>query len=305
MKALTVFTPTYNRAHCLPVLYQSLVSQTSDDFEWLVIDDGSTDGTKALVEGWIAENKIPIRYHYKQNGGMHTGHNAAYALIATELNVCIDSDDYMPHYAVERILSLYRRDKNEDRYAGIIGLDATPDGHIIGNSFPQGLTECRYSELSPRYGVSGDKKIVYRTDVVKKITPYPEFEGERFTPLYFPVVIDNDYKLLCYNEVLCIVEYQADGSSRNIFAQYFRHPKGFSHSRKINMVYNPFLKRKFRNAIHYVATSIMSRNRSFLSESPKKGLTFLAIPFGVALYFYLKKKRGSMRDMSKLTHKSA
>lgn len=295
-KTITVFTPTYNRAYCLGALYESLVRQTNRDFEWLVIDDGSKDNTKELVSGWIAEGLIPITYHYKENGGMHTGHNTAYRLIQTELNVCIDSDDFMTDNAIERILTLWKRDGLE-KYAGIIGLDATPEGKVIGTSFPEGLRECTYSELSPRYGVVGDKKIVYRTDVVKKYEPYPEFEGERFTPLYFPVVVDRDYKLLCYNEVFCVVDYRADGSSVNIFRQYFRHPNGFSHSRKINMVYNPFFKRRFRNAIHYVATSIISRDTRFLSKSPKKGLTFFAIPFGIVLYMYLLRKKGTQRSI--------
>src|SRR5690554_1440544 len=99
-KTITIFTPTFNRAHLLPRLYQSLCSQTSSDFLWLVIDDGSSDGTDELVKEWQEENKIAIEYHFKENGGMHTGHNLAYQVIDTELNVCIDSDDYMPEDAV-------------------------------------------------------------------------------------------------------------------------------------------------------------------------------------------------------------
>lgn len=101
MKTLTVFTPTYNRAHTLGRTYESLLRQTDQDFEWLVIDDGSTDNTRRLVQGWIAEDKIPIRYIHKENGGLYTGYNTAYANIETELCVCIDSDDYMPDDAVE------------------------------------------------------------------------------------------------------------------------------------------------------------------------------------------------------------
>ena len=87
MKTLTVFTPTYNRAHLLRRLYESLVTQSCQDFEWLVIDDGSTDFTRQLVESFIAEGRIPVRYIYKENGGLYTGYNVAYANIATELCV--------------------------------------------------------------------------------------------------------------------------------------------------------------------------------------------------------------------------
>jgi glycosyltransferase involved in cell wall biosynthesis len=298
MKAITVFTPTYNRAYCLPILYESLLRQTNGDFEWLVIDDGSADNTRELVQRWMEENKISIRYEYKENGGMHTGHNLAYRLIATELNVCIDSDDYLPDNGIETFLSHWKT-YGSPQYAGMIGLDATVKGAVIGTSFPTGMKACTFTELKPRYNVYGDKKIVYRTDIVNKLAPYPEFAAERFTPLYYPTVIDASYQLLAFNDIFCIVDYQLDGSTINIFNQYFKNPKGFSHSRKIEMVHIPFAKLKFKSAIHYVATSIMSRNWNFLSESPRKGYTFFAIPFGIALYFYLLKKRNQIRDVSK------
>ena len=95
-KTLTIFTPAYNRAHTIDRTYQSLIRQTCKDFLWLIVDDGSTDGTKKLVEGWIRENKIPISYIYQENQGMHGAHNTAYKNITTELNTCIDSDDWMP-----------------------------------------------------------------------------------------------------------------------------------------------------------------------------------------------------------------
>ena len=96
MPTLTVFTPAYNRAHTITRTYESLCRQTCKDFTWLVVDDGSTDGTRALIEQWIAAGVIDIRYIYQANQGMHGAHNTAYRNITTELNTCIDSDDYMP-----------------------------------------------------------------------------------------------------------------------------------------------------------------------------------------------------------------
>ena len=125
MKLLTIFTPSYNRAYCLNQCYESLMRQTNKDFIWLIIDDGSTDDTKALVQSWIIENRIDIKYHYQDNQGMHGGHNAAYRLIETELNVCIDSDDFMPDTAVEDILTCWKTTENKENLSGIIGLDAS------------------------------------------------------------------------------------------------------------------------------------------------------------------------------------
>lgn len=298
MKTLTIFTPTYNRAYCLHLCYESLLRQTSNDFEWLIVDDGSTDTTKELVQGWINENKISIRYSYKINQGMHSGHNVAYSQISTELNVCVDSDDYMPDDAVEKIVALWRK-YGRDKYAGLIGLDETINKTIIGTKFPDDVKECTYGELKPKYGVVGDKKIIYRTEVVKQLDPYPIFEDEKFVPLYYPIMVDKNYKLLSFNEVFCIVDYQLDGSTLNIYNQYFKNPKGFSFSRKIEMIYLPFTSQKFKSCIHYVATSIMTKNFGFLKESPKKIFTFLAIPLGIAFYFYLLKKKNKTRDITK------
>ena len=101
---LTVFTPAYNRAYSLPRTYQSLCEQDCKDFLWLIVDDGSTDTTASLVKKWqLEDNGFKIQYIYKENGGMHTAHNMAYANIHTELNVCIDSDDKMSQGAVRKI----------------------------------------------------------------------------------------------------------------------------------------------------------------------------------------------------------
>jgi len=290
MKILTVFTPTFNRAYCLHLGYEALKRQTSSDFKWLIIDDGSTDNTKELVDNWIAEGVVEIEYYYKKNGGMHTGHNEAYKFIDTELNVCIDSDDWMPIDAVEKIITLWKK-FGDNKYAGLAGLDANSSNIIIGIPFPDGLKECTYSELQPRYGVWGDKKSVYRTDVIKRYAPYPIFGGEKFVPLYLPIIIDKDFKVLCFNEILCNVDYMADGSTLNMFGQYINNPNGFIHYRKILMKYVPFYRVKFRHSIHYISSCLMIRKWNFIKESPQKFLTFLAIPFGVILYFYITYKK--------------
>jgi len=141
MKKITVFTPTYNRAYCLGQCYESLVKQTNKDFVWLIIDDGSTDTTKTLVESWISEKKIDSIYHFQENQGMHGAHNGAYKLITTELNICIDSDDFMPDDAVEKILNFWNKTHKNEHIAGIIGLDANKEGKIIGTKIPENVKE--------------------------------------------------------------------------------------------------------------------------------------------------------------------
>lgn len=291
MKTITVFTPTYNRAYCLHKCYESLIKQSNQDFVWLIIDDGSTDDTESLVASWIKEGKIDIQYHYQENQGMHGGHNAAYRLTETLLNVCIDSDDCMGEEAIEKILVAWEKIKDKTEYAGLVGLDADPDGKIIGTKIPEHIKETTLYDLYNVHKVLGDKKLVYRTEVVKKYPSYPIFEGERFVPLgYLYQLIDQDYKLLPINDVLCEVEYMQDGSSMNILKQYRRHPKGFAFSRKSRMQLAENFKDKFKNAIHYVSSAIFTKNGSFISESPKKLTTILAIPFGVLLNLYIRYK---------------
>lgn len=286
---LTVFTPTYNRAYCLNKCYESLKRQTCKDFIWLVIDDGSTDNTRDLVEGWISEEAITIKYIYQSNQGMHGAHNTAYEHIDTELNVCIDSDDYMTDDAVQKILSFWMRNKSED-LAGIAGLDATSDGNIIGSPFPEHLLKATLFDLNNKYRIKGDKKLVYRTDLTKKYI-YPIFPNEKYVGLAYKYYqIDNSHRLALVNEVLCIVEYQKDGSSMNMLQQYRKNPRGFAFYRLEN-IKNPHagLPFKLKEYIHYVSSSLIMGNRNFLKECPNKILALLAIPGGYLLYRYIMK----------------
>lgn len=288
MPLLTVFTPAYNRAHTLVRTYESLLEQDCRDFIWLIIDDGSSDNTAELVKKWQREDPgFEIRYIYKENGGMHTAHNIAYENIDTELNICIDSDDQMAQGAVDKILKKWSQVRDKG-YAGLIGLDADMNtGKIIGAGFPAGMTETTLSDYYS-HGGSGDKKLVYRTDVINKYPSYPVFEGEKYVALAYKYrLIDQDYKLAVLNEILCDVEYQADGSSMNMLSQYYRNPRGFAFWRKVCMEYPEAEKRVFLDCIHYVSSSIISRNKRFIRESPRKVLTIAAIPFGVLLTLYI------------------
>ena len=289
MATLTIFTPTYNRAYCLHLGYEALCRQTSKDFVWLIVDDGSTDNTAAMVKEWQAEGKVNIIYIFQENQGMHGAHNTAYRLIDTELNTCIDSDDYMPDDAVEKIVRFWQ-EKGSDEVAGLIGLDTTYTGEVIGKRLPENrerTTVARYYSE----GGKGDKKLVYRTDVVRRYPPYPLFPGEKYLSLgWLYEQIDQDYELLILNEPLVRVEYQPDGSSMNMFRQYIRNPRGFAFIRKSSMVLAPTAKRRFIEAVHYVSSSLIAHNRNFIQESPKKLLTVCAIPLGLALFGYIQIK---------------
>lgn len=285
---ITVFTPAYNRAYTIHKTYESLKRQTNKNFKWLIVDDGSTDNTKELIGKWLQEkNDFEIIYIYQENQGMHGAHNTAYENIDTELNVCIDSDDYLTDDAVEIIVNEWERVRN-DKLAGIGALDIFESGEVIGVKFPEGLNQSKYFDIYNKHGVYGDKKFIYRTDLIKNF-PYPEYEGEKYVGLdYKYKKLDEKYELALINKGVCIVEYMEDGSSKNMLKQYRRNPNGWCFFRLENLkIPETSLKYKFKECIHYVSSSIMCKNKEFILKSPYKGLTLAAIPFGLALYIYV------------------
>lgn len=290
MATLTVFTPTFNRAHILSKGYEALLQQTCKDFEWLIIDDGSTDHTRTLVMDWIAENKLTIRYHYQPNQGVHIAHNTAYQLIDSELNVCIDSDDYMPHNAIENILSLWKKEGSE-QYAGIIGYSQTFQGKIIGKKLPDNQKTTTTLDYFHKQGGKGDKILVYRTALLKKYPCYPQFEGEKFMGLtYISMLIDQDYPLLILNEPLSAKEYLPNGISRNIYQTYWNNPRGYIFFRITEMKTTPTFLRRYMVCIHYISSCIRAKDSQWLTRSPYKFLTIMAIPFGFMLYALIRYK---------------
>ncbi|MBQ8230375.1 MAG: glycosyltransferase family 2 protein [Lachnospiraceae bacterium] len=290
MALLTVFTPAYNRANTLSRTYDSLCVQDCKDFVWLIIDDGSTDHTAEMVKNWQSEdNGFEIQYIYKDNGGMHTAHNTAYENIHTELNVCIDSDDKMASGAIGKIKATWEKIRDKG-YAGIIALDSDFAGNIIGKGFPENLID---TTLGGYYaaGGAGDKKLIYRTDVINSVPPYPVFPGEKYVGLVYKyTLIDQKYKMYVMNEVVCKVEYQADGSTGTMWKQYLKNPNGFAFLRKVAMQYPTSKKRLIRDCIHYCSSSQISKNNNYIKESPRKLLTIFCTPFGWVLTWIIRKK---------------
>ena len=174
MTTLTVFTPTYNRAHTLPRVYESLCRQTSRDFAWLVVDDGSTDGTRALVEQWQATADFEVEYLYQPNSGKHNAHNAAVARATTELFAIVDSDDELLPHAVERLVATWQSAGPEvrEKIAGIWSLCADAHGEIIGGPFRQGLVDATLQELRYRERLNKEMLPTFVTAVLRRY-PFP------------------------------------------------------------------------------------------------------------------------------------
>lgn len=292
MATLTIFTPTYNRAYCLGKGYEALRRQTSKDFEWIIIDDGSSDNTKELVASWMAQdNSFAIRYHYKENGGMYTGYNAAIAMARTKLCVCVDSDDWLTDDAVEKILNHWEKNGSEE-YAGVVGLDCFESGEILGDPFPEQKSINLIDLAVGRYKLNNrDRKIVVRTELYQSVAPMKEFPGEPdFNPHLMHLQISRKYDFLVMNEKLCVVEYQPDGMTNTVFKQYLRSPRSFRETRLFDMTIKdaPFLF-TIKKTIHYISSCILS-GEPCISSSPRKVLTVLLYPLGVVLTAYIRYK---------------
>lgn len=286
-KMLTVFTPTFNRAHTLQRTYDSLLSQTSSDFEWLIVDDGSSDGTRDLVEGWKREGRIPITYIYQENQGMLGAHNTALQAFKTELFVCLDSDDYFPADAVSTIISLWRTVGATEGCGGIVGLDVDTNGDVIGDKFPKGVDFLNFMDIKFRYKIRGDKKYVMSREAIEYAGLYPVIEGEHFPDVsYLYRVMAEKYSFFVHNEPLCIVDYQADGITRGKFRQYARHPNAFMHHRLLCMDKPYDLKEKFWAAGHFVSSAIYARKLGSIFTNRHRAVTISAIPLGIAMWGY-------------------
>ena len=177
---LTILTPSYNRGRVLRNLYNSLKEQSCAEFEWIVVDDGSTDNTRELVNEWIPESDFRIGYFYKENGGKHTALNYAIDKIDSELTFIVDSDDVLTPDAVETILRYHQRYEDEKQICGYAFLRAYPDGRINGKEFIPNEWVTSYIEARINSDdTMSDKAEVYRTECLKEY-PFPEYPGEKF-----------------------------------------------------------------------------------------------------------------------------
>lgn len=295
MQTLTIFTPTYNRKDLLIRGYEALKKQTNKDFIWMVIDDGSTDGTEKLMKELEQQSDcgFEIWYIKKENGGLHTGYNEAIQHANTELMVCVDSDDYMPENAVETILSFWRENGSKE-YAGIVGLDYDLDHHLIGDLLPEQKTVNLIDLLIGKYPiVNGDRTNVVRTEVYKEVAPMKSFPGEKnFNPHYMHLEISKKYDFLVLNQNLKFVEYQPEGMTNSMWKQYYNSPNSFAETRKLYLSFkNTPFKFKIKHSIHYVSSCILAgRWRDGIVRAPRKGYAIVGYPFGILLSLIIRRK---------------
>lgn len=288
---LTVFTPTYNRANLLPRLYKSLIKQSNKDFEWLVIDDGSTDLTNELVKGWQDEQEINIRYIYKKNEGKYKAYNLAIEKTESDLFFCVDSDDYLKSKSVERILDCwYYNESNE--ISGIIGMKENLEGNLLGTKFPENINRCSLFNLNSKYKCKGEYSLIYNMNILKKYR-FPVFNNEKFmTESILYDQIDKKYEMILVKNTLTTCEYQITGYSNNFSSIIWNNPNGFKiyYSQRIDMNVNTIDRIIY--VLKYHIFSIISKENTYFYDGRHKKLVKVLEPIGYLSYIvYFIKKR--------------
>lgn len=226
MSSITIITPTYNRAHLLPRLYESLCGQSCRDFEWMVIDDGSQDDTEALMQRYLQENAIPILYEKQQNAGKHTALNRGIAKIKSKMTFIVDSDDYLTPDAVEIILSYHKKYQNTDNFCGYSFLRCHQDGRVNTAYFPEDEKLDTYLSVRINGNIGGDKAEVFYTDILRQY-PFPVFEGEKYMPEDVVWMrMSGPYRMLHVNKSIYICDYLEGGLTQTGRRMKIYSPKG-------------------------------------------------------------------------------
>lgn len=229
---VTVFTPTYNRAYILPELYSSLKRQSCQDFEWLIVDDGSTDNTAQIVSAWLKDkNGFDIQYYKKENGGKHRAINDGLKRARGELFFIVDSDDYLPDTSIETLIHF--RDElpsePEIQYCGVAGCKGYTSGNLIGTTFVGEYIDCSSIERG-KHNIEGDKAEAFFTEILRQY-PFPEFDGEKFVTeaaVWDRMALDG-YQLRYYNKTIYLAEYREDGLTHQGLDLYYRNPQGYGY----------------------------------------------------------------------------
>lgn len=253
MVKIAVFTPTYNRVNTLERLYKSLADQTCHDFEWVVVDDGSTDDTKDYFEKISkAEKRFKINYFRQVNGGKHRAINNGIDLTDAEYFFIVDSDDCLTKNSIKQILQwIDGISESNEKFAGVSGLIGYSESEMIGTTFPGEHLDCTALERS-KFNINGDKSEVYKTEVLRKYR-FPEIEGEKFITesVVWNRIAADGYLIRYFNEINYIGEYREDGLTKNSDRLFSDNFEGYTIYVKELLKYGIPAKLKLRAIMAY------------------------------------------------------
>ena len=300
---ITVFTPTYNRAYSLPRLFESLQDQSSLDFEWIIVDDGSTDGTAELCGGFAEKARFPFRYICQENSGKHVAINRGAAEAYGEWFFIVDSDDYLPADSIEINEVYLSQVATDPGFAGVSGVCARADGSwLIGQGrgledvdpfvrevFSREYVDATSQDYRTKLKMPGDRAEIVRTKLVRKY-PFPSFEGERFISEYYlwQSISEEGLKLRWFNRVTYCGDYLDDGLTANMRKVMRKNPLGRSFIDNFTLGTHASFGMKLNSAVNYTRYGRFAGKSvsDLIHEAKKKSLVLLGLP--VALVFPIK-----------------
>ena len=282
----TVFTPTFNRAYALHGVYESLLNQTYNDFEWIIVDDGSTDETHKLVESWINDDILTIKYFKQENQGKHVAHNLGVDNASGYLFLIFDSDDQCIPEALE-MFKYYWEDipvKKRPMFSTLTFLCMDKNNKVIGRQFPKMVNDVQDFNEQQSMRSNGDKWGVNVTTLMKEYK-FPTFDGEKFIP---EGIVWNrlsvKYSARFVNKPIKIVEYLNDGLTSNSSNIRLNSPHGATLAYKEQLDLKTSVFKKYKNAINYIRFSIHGNLLKDLFNSVlKKPWLILFLPAGMFL----------------------
>lgn len=283
---LTIFTPTYNRASTLKRLYNSLLKQTNKHFEWIIVDDGSTDETANLVSSFDTKDFV-IKYRYQENQGKHVATNIGMDMAKGDLFTCLDSDDWFYEDAVEYIINYFSIRKDTQ---ALIGLDTDEHGNIIGKEFND-LRKVRWIDMRYLDKNVADKCYVFQTNLVKKVI-FPQCGNSKHMPPSYQMVILNDQILFdTTNKKLKFVEYRNDGITHSIKKQMYISSENYCIYRKVIHSKLPNTKEKIKNIILFNISWLETKlNIKYSFTQPIELLfSLMLLPLSFIFYHYYKR----------------
>ncbi len=241
---ITVFTPTYNRAYAITNLFESLKKQEKFNFEWVVVDDGSTDNTEELFNEITKDfSMFPIKYYKQSNGGKHRAINTGLDMAESELFFIVDSDDTLTPDATKKIEEWEKTLEKNEKFAGICANRGDFDGNCPNDWFSEQFLDKTFLDVdvykeNGKYVLNGERAICIYTDIFRKFK-FPEFHNEKFVTeaVVYNRIAHADYKIRYYNDVIYLFEYKTDGLTKSGFKLFLNNPHGYGLWRKEKLLF--------------------------------------------------------------------
>lgn len=292
----TVFTPTYNRKETLPRLYKSLTTQKCKDFEWVIVDDGSTDGTREYIEQIIQESKLKIYYYYQNNSGKHVAINTGLEHANGQVFAIVDSDDYLTNDAITKIKSWFSQmeeERKDIKFAGVAGQKGYSENEAVGSTFSGDFIDSKNTERN-KHGITGDKFEIFYTSVLKA-NKFPVFDSEKFITemVVWNRLARQNYYIRYYQDIIYLCEYLEDGLTNNILKYIANSPKGYALNIKEQVKYdNLNLKQKLSNySLYYAARKSKANLKQIASELETNQLMIVVSVIVRKIYESKKRKK--------------